>query len=848
MQGKQDNQQAVIDRPTASTGPDASDTQGRQSESNTAEASYRQLLSVLGVTDDDAPPESSTDFGNTSIDWNDIADPFDDIDREELDAAIESLSASLAEYTEHDAGFESLTDSITDDLIRNRFIEGGETAVSSFPLQTPADGPGRIALLLDAGERPVRRVDTGALPLVNPEPAERSSGLASLYDAAAMAQPKVSLQTRPSAQILPQALSEAELPSEPADAETDQPAEAETVVVAEPAEPIPATTADDTDDGDTVRAENTPPDNSEAPVVAQPASGTAAGTETEPAEPAAAGEATLFADEPVQPEASPESFGVRTLFGNRPAHQGSAVDEPDHESFALLELGDDQQGGLLASPAESADDDELEADKKPKHGRIASDDGPDNEAKAATAKQQRLARQEQRRLERQQAKAFARDQARRRQEDRQADREAAREVARIQASSKVKPRKSGVRLALVSVSVLAMAGGAGVLAIQDDPTVKSLIAMTQQLRQNLRATPPASSLPAPPAAVLVSPIPTDIAAATPGTTPNNALSPATPNTAMASLSAPASTDADRDLVPISIEELENLARKPVAEPVPAIEDRQALDREELGFSPAPDHQPPAAKPNHATIADAAAPTSDAEPAVSAGDAVVASAPQRDSDTQIASAEPGIESDTESGIGNAATDKAGTLNVAVPPPPNPAPLPAELVALEQAARAGNRQAQHDLGAHYAAGRLVEQDFARAAYWFHEAAIRGVANAQYNLGVLFQQGLGVKADPALAVQWYNRAAENGHVEAQYNMGVAYADGIGVKRDIPKAVHWFERAASAGISRAAYNLGVMYELGMMGAPDLDAARQWYRQAATSGERDAVRALARLDGSDKG
>jgi len=176
-------------------------------------------------------------------------------------------------------------------------------------------------------------------------------------------------------------------------------------------------------------------------------------------------------------------------------------------------------------------------------------------------------------------------------------------------------------------------------------------------------------------------------------------------------------------------------------------------------------------------------------------------------------------------------------------PPPIDLPAELEALRVSAVGGNRQAQHDLGAHFAAGRLVNQDFSRAAYWFQEAAIRGVANAQYNFGVLLQQGLGVDPNPELAVQWYERAAENGHVEAQYNMGVAYADGIGTPRDIARAVRWFEQSAAAGIARAAFNLGVMYEVGMLGQQDIDAAKQWYRQAATSGDQDAISALERLN-----
>ena len=172
-----------------------------------------------------------------------------------------------------------------------------------------------------------------------------------------------------------------------------------------------------------------------------------------------------------------------------------------------------------------------------------------------------------------------------------------------------------------------------------------------------------------------------------------------------------------------------------------------------------------------------------------------------------------------------------------------PLPVEIQELRRNAMAGNRQAQHDLGAFYAAGRQIERDFVRAAYWFREAAMRGVPNAQYNLGVLLQRGLGVPQDTVMATQWYQSAARNNHPEAEYNLGVAYADGIGVEKSIANAAIWFEKAAVAGLPRAAFNLGVINELGLGGQSDIDRAIRWYARAAEAGERDARESLDRLN-----
>lgn len=192
----------------------------------------------------------------------------------------------------------------------------------------------------------------------------------------------------------------------------------------------------------------------------------------------------------------------------------------------------------------------------------------------------------------------------------------------------------------------------------------------------------------------------------------------------------------------------------------------------------------------------------------------------------------------------------------PPPPasvvadNAAPaviapdssLPENLVQLEKHAFNGMPEAQHDLATLYASGRLAQQDYKRAAYWFNKAAEGGVANADYNLGVLFQQGLGVKQDVQKAIAWYEKAAELGHPEAMYNLGIAYVEGIGVTRNADKGIAYFKSAANAGVAQAAYNLGVLYESNFIGGIDLDKALEWYQVAADTGHAEAEAAASRL------
>jgi TPR repeat protein len=196
---------------------------------------------------------------------------------------------------------------------------------------------------------------------------------------------------------------------------------------------------------------------------------------------------------------------------------------------------------------------------------------------------------------------------------------------------------------------------------------------------------------------------------------------------------------------------------------------------------------------------------------------------------------------------AETAKAEKKPVAAPAQAEPViaadkDLPSKLADLEKRAFAGQPEAQHDLAAIYAAGKVVSQDYKRAVYWFSRAADGGIANADYNLGVMFQQGMGVHKDVPRALEWYVKAAELGHPEAMYNLGIAYVEGIGTGRDVQRGVSYFKKAANAGVAQAAYNLGVLYESNFVGPIDLAKAAEWYQVAADQGHLDARKAAERV------
>jgi len=91
------------------------------------------------------------------------------------------------------------------------------------------------------------------------------------------------------------------------------------------------------------------------------------------------------------------------------------------------------------------------------------------------------------------------------------------------------------------------------------------------------------------------------------------------------------------------------------------------------------------------------------------------------------------------------------------------LPAALARCEQAAEAGDLQAEYELGEFYYEGKRAPRDLSRALDWFERASLQGHALAQYRLGLMFFHGEGVPANRVQAYIVLKMAAVNGSEEA-------------------------------------------------------------------------------------
>jgi len=80
-------------------------------------------------------------------------------------------------------------------------------------------------------------------------------------------------------------------------------------------------------------------------------------------------------------------------------------------------------------------------------------------------------------------------------------------------------------------------------------------------------------------------------------------------------------------------------------------------------------------------------------------------------------------------------------------------------------------------------------------YRKAAEQGDANAQNNVGAMYANGKGVPQDYAQAMRWYRKATEQGDAAAEYGVGRMYANGNGVPQDYAQAIGWFRKAAEQG-----------------------------------------------------
>ncbi len=160
-----------------------------------------------------------------------------------------------------------------------------------------------------------------------------------------------------------------------------------------------------------------------------------------------------------------------------------------------------------------------------------------------------------------------------------------------------------------------------------------------------------------------------------------------------------------------------------------------------------------------------------------------------------------------------------------------------LSLRMSAANGDASAEFEVGARFAEGNGMEQNFAEASRWYQRSATQGFAQAQYRLATLYERGLGVKQDVNRAKVWYQRSAEGGNIKAMHNLAVLSAGRTAKTPDYTTAATWFTAAAERGLADSQFNLAVLHESGLGVGKDQKAAYKWFALAARGGDAEAVK-----------
>jgi uncharacterized protein len=165
--------------------------------------------------------------------------------------------------------------------------------------------------------------------------------------------------------------------------------------------------------------------------------------------------------------------------------------------------------------------------------------------------------------------------------------------------------------------------------------------------------------------------------------------------------------------------------------------------------------------------------------------------------------------------------------------------------QKAADLGEVAAINELGAAYASGSGVKQDYAKAKEFFSKASVMHYPLAYVNLGALYANGLGVKKDFLTARERYERAIQAKVSRAYVGVGQLYetGDDIGIViRDLAKAREWYQKAVDSGDANGMYLLGWMHERGNGGPKDVSKARDMYAASAALGYVKGIVSLGRM------
>lgn len=165
---------------------------------------------------------------------------------------------------------------------------------------------------------------------------------------------------------------------------------------------------------------------------------------------------------------------------------------------------------------------------------------------------------------------------------------------------------------------------------------------------------------------------------------------------------------------------------------------------------------------------------------------------------------------------------------------------DLEQLRSAARAGDAQAQLQLGMEYLYGsRRTLAKPTEATHWLNSAADAGSAEAMVFLAKLLRVGsTEMDRDLSRSFRLSEQAAAKGHAEGMDLLADAYLNNIGVgdlskKKRERMAVKWLKKAATMGAFRAQVQLADSHREGKLVERDGESAVKWYLKAAANADK---------------
>jgi TPR repeat protein len=139
--------------------------------------------------------------------------------------------------------------------------------------------------------------------------------------------------------------------------------------------------------------------------------------------------------------------------------------------------------------------------------------------------------------------------------------------------------------------------------------------------------------------------------------------------------------------------------------------------------------------------------------------------------------------------------------------------------------------------FASGSLGAPNHREASKWYRKAAKAGDDEAQYNLGLMYIFGEGVKKNPNAGLRWLKAAAFTGNDVAEETLGQIYEKGaFGFHKNSRVALRWYRAAMSHGNNKAKFSLGLWLASKGTSKQKQEGAKL-IRDAAKAGVVDAVK-----------